>query len=297
MFKIYISIVSLIVFSINISYASFHIYEAQLDAANSLSEQMIINNHMNDPENYNLNDNVLRQEIAAVSRGVAKLEKKSKCNNIFNDLSSNNPNNWACVNVEVLVDNDLISKNTNFRPEDNITKSEAIGMLIKSIGFDYEYNEWINKNWQQQVVEYAANIGVAELFTDYNTNATRGWIFLVADNIIKLDEKNNWTSETTDEIIEEEEQEEEIIVEERVIILDAQRWDYNPNVIRVKKWEKVTLKINNTDVTHWIIISGMGVSSNDEVIIDTSKTWTFEFRCKNYCWSGHKGMVWTIIVE
>jgi hypothetical protein len=39
-----------------------------LEAANSLAEQKIINNHVNDPENYNLSDNVLRQEIAAVAR-------------------------------------------------------------------------------------------------------------------------------------------------------------------------------------------------------------------------------------
>jgi hypothetical protein len=33
----------------------------------------------------------------------------------------------------VLVDNDLISANTNFRPEDFITKAETLGMLIKAI--------------------------------------------------------------------------------------------------------------------------------------------------------------------
>jgi hypothetical protein len=43
------------------------------------------------------------------------------------------PNNWACRNVEPLVENNLISKNDNFRPEDKITKSEAVAMLIKAI--------------------------------------------------------------------------------------------------------------------------------------------------------------------
>jgi hypothetical protein len=54
------------------------------------------------------------------------LDKKDECDNIFDDLSATNPNTWACINVEVLVDNDLISKNTNFRPEDKITKSETL---------------------------------------------------------------------------------------------------------------------------------------------------------------------------
>jgi hypothetical protein len=61
------------------------------------------------------------------------LDKKQKCDNIFADLSATNPNSWACVNVEVLVDNNLISANTNFRPEDFITKAETLGMLIKAI--------------------------------------------------------------------------------------------------------------------------------------------------------------------
>jgi heme/copper-type cytochrome/quinol oxidase subunit 2 len=36
---------------------------------------------------------------------------------------------------------------------------------------------------------------------------------------------------------------------------------------------------------------------DEEVILDTSKTWTFEFRCANYCGEGHSSMEWKIIVE
>jgi Na+-translocating ferredoxin:NAD+ oxidoreductase RnfC subunit len=110
---------------LNISFAGYTTGE-QIEAANNLAEQKIINNHATDPENYNLDSHVLRQEIAAVARGVAMLEKKDTCDNIFADLSATNPNSWACVNVEVLVDNDLISANTNFRPEDFITKAETL---------------------------------------------------------------------------------------------------------------------------------------------------------------------------
>ena len=187
MFKTTISIITLVTISWLSVYASLNLNEEELYAANNLAEQKIINDHVSDPENYNLNDNVLRQEIAAVARWVAKLDKKIRCDNIFADLSDTNPNTWACVNVEVLVDNDLISRNTNFRPEDKITKSETIAMLIKAIWFDYKLDTNSSKNWQQQIVEYAAEKGVIELFTDYNTNATRGWVFKVADITIKKD--------------------------------------------------------------------------------------------------------------
>lgn len=191
MFKKIISTISLIAITSAVSFASYSAVmdysKTELDAANSLAEQNIINNHEMDPENYNLIDNVLRQEIAAVARWVAKLEKKDKCDNIFKDLSATNPNTWACRNVEVLVDNDLISKNENFNPEKNITKSETIAMLIKAIWFDYEYDTSKSWNWQKQVVDYAADKWVIENFTDYNIDATRWWVFKVADVTIKKD--------------------------------------------------------------------------------------------------------------
>ena len=188
MLKKIITTVSLFAISSAIWFASYTVYvKWELEAANSLAEQKIINNHVNDPENYNLSDNVLRQEIAAVARWVAWLEKKDKCDNIFDDLSDTNPNTWACKNVEVLVDNDLISKNSSFRPEDKITKSETIAMLIKAIWFNYSYDTNSSKNWQEQVVDYAADMWVIENFSDYNTDATRWWVFQVADITIKKD--------------------------------------------------------------------------------------------------------------
>ena len=179
-------LLTLIVWIFSISITSLFAYsQAQLDAANNLAWKDIINQHSSDPENYNLDDNVLRQEIAAIARWVARLDKKWKCDNIFADLSATNPNTWACVNVEVLVDNNLISKNTNFRPEDRITKSEALWMLIRAIWFDYEYNSSSSKNWQEQIVEYSSEKWLVENFTDYDTLATRWWIFVVADTTLK----------------------------------------------------------------------------------------------------------------
>jgi len=190
MFKKVISTISLVAITWAISYASYSAVvdnKTELESANSLAEQKIINNHVNNPENYNLSDNVLRQEIAAVARWVAKLPKKWRCDNEFKDLTDTKPNTWACRNVEALADADLIAKNEYFRPEDKITKSETIAMLIKAIWFDYKFNPNSDKNWQEQIVEYAASKGVVELFTDYNTDATRWWVFQVADTTIRKD--------------------------------------------------------------------------------------------------------------
>jgi hypothetical protein len=71
MIKKIISTIALISVTGAVSFASYSAVvdnKTQLESANSLASQGIINDHKNDTENYNLNDNVLRQEIAAVAR-------------------------------------------------------------------------------------------------------------------------------------------------------------------------------------------------------------------------------------
>ncbi len=162
----------------------------ELDSANNLAQKEVIKDKSFDPSLYNLDDFVLRQEIALISRRVSGVEENNYCKNIFDDVSSVNPNDWACKNIEALVENNLISRNDSFRPEDNISKAEALIMLIKSIWFtDFEIDENSSKSWQEQVVEFASQNWVVEEFSDYDTEAKRWWIFKVADFSIKVKEE------------------------------------------------------------------------------------------------------------
>lgn len=151
---------------------------AEVEAANYLAQAGVINNHTANPAGYNLDQNVLRQEIAAVARGVAGLDKKTTCDNVFSDVTATTPNTWACFSVEALADAGLIALNAEFRPEANITKAEAVGMMVKA-AFDDEYTFDSSKgtSWQEQVVAFAAMNGVTPSFTNYDTPATRGFVF------------------------------------------------------------------------------------------------------------------------
>jgi hypothetical protein len=81
---------------------------AQLEAANTLAASGVIVDHSNDPMAYNMDQTVLRQEIAAVARGVFEADhgvaintaKVDTCTDAFDDLSATNPNTWACYTVE-----------------------------------------------------------------------------------------------------------------------------------------------------------------------------------------------------
>jgi hypothetical protein len=78
-----------------------------------------------------------------------------------------------------------------FRPEDNITKAESLKMLIKAIGYDFEYDTNSTVSWQEQYVDFAVEHDIIEEFTDYNTLASRGWVFVVAAHTIEVKEEED----------------------------------------------------------------------------------------------------------
>ncbi len=86
-------------------------------------------------------------------------------------------------------------------------------------------------------------------------------------------------------------------VDTKVINIDASRFQYSQNVIKVKKGEHVKILINNKDTQHGITIPDLGVSGIDSVEFTADKAGTYEFRCPTMCGKGHKDMKGTLIVE
>ena len=162
------------VFSTGVSAAT----TAEVDAANSLAENGFINTQ-SDVAGYNLEQTVLRQEIAKVAANIAGLDAKSSCDNSFADVSATTPNDWACGYVEALLDKGLVSANTNFNPERNISKVEAVKLMLEAAGYTNIFTD-INK-WQEQTVAFAVNEGLVASFSDYDTPATRGFTFAVGN--------------------------------------------------------------------------------------------------------------------
>ena len=70
-----------------------------------------------------------------------------------------------------------------------------------------------------------------------------------------------------------------------MITVDAKRWEYAPNLIKVKKGEKIKLKINNIDTDHNAEFINMKTQTDKDglIIIDTSTTGTFIFKCADFC--------------
>ena len=78
--------------------------------------------------------------------------------------------------------------------------------------------------------------------------------------------------------------------------VDAKRWQFTPDVIRVKKGQKVKIIINNADTTHGINLPDFNVAGNDSVEFTADKIGEFTFKCNTFCGDGHSAMQGKIIV-
>jgi cytochrome c oxidase subunit II len=91
--------------------------------------------------------------------------------------------------------------------------------------------------------------------------------------------------------------------EERVIKVVAKKFDYTPNIIRLKKGESVVLELTTLDVVMGFNAPDFGVRADiipgkvAQVRLQPQKTGECTFFCDIFCGSGHEEMNGTIIVE
>ena len=86
---------------------------------------------------YRLESNVLRQEVIGMAMKLSGITLPTEhiCKNVFKDVTNVKPNNWICRAVEIAVENGIVSNaNKNFNPESNITRAEALALLMKAAG-------------------------------------------------------------------------------------------------------------------------------------------------------------------
>ena len=123
----------------------------------------------------------MRNEAAKVAVNLdGDVSVKTTCDNSFADVSATTPNDWTCGYVEALLDAGKVSANENFNPLSNLTKSEATKMMLEAAGCTDVYTD--AANWQAETVAFAAENDIVASFSDYNTPATRAFVFGVAYN-------------------------------------------------------------------------------------------------------------------
>lgn len=90
----------------------------------------------------------------------------------------------------------------------------------------------------------------------------------------------------------------------KTIEVTASRFEYEPERIEVAEGDRVRLTLHSADTKHGFSIPELGVKTTipkggAPVTVEfvASKPGTFPFKCSEYCGSGHKKMVGTLVVE
>jgi cytochrome c oxidase subunit 2 len=90
--------------------------------------------------------------------------------------------------------------------------------------------------------------------------------------------------------------------EDPVIKIVAKKFDYTPNVIKLKKGVPVVLEFTTLDVFMGFKVPDLGVRTDiipgkvSRVRLVPDKVGTFPFVCDIFCGSGHEDMTGTIVV-
>ena len=151
-----------------------------LKAANGLAWAWVINDNSDNPDGYNFASTIFRNEAAKVAVNLdPSISMKLSCNKSFADVNTITPNTWTCGYAEALLDAGKISANTKFNPLSRLTKAEATKMMLEAAGCTNVYTN--AAFWQAEVAAFAAWNWLINNFTDYNTYATRAFVFEIAD--------------------------------------------------------------------------------------------------------------------
>jgi hypothetical protein len=110
------------------------------------------------------------------------------CKNYFSDVKYNADNNWICRAVELAADSWLVSKsNKTFRPQDTITRAEALAIITKAGGISMVTDEDLEAYKKSSIGTWPMNLSEKQIFgTD---------IVWIQKLLLTVSEKAQWIYE------------------------------------------------------------------------------------------------------
>ncbi len=131
---------------------------------------------------YRLDNTITRAEVIGMALKIKwiTLPNNYICKNYFIDAPYNPSNNWICRAVELAADNGIITRgNTKARPQDSITRAEALAMLVwkfEAEWRDYPYSFDTTISWQRFLLWHAVEKGIVDLSKLQKTSPSEPWM-------------------------------------------------------------------------------------------------------------------------
>lgn len=89
----------------------------------------------------------------------------------------------------------------------------------------------------------------------------------------------------------------------RVVAITANRYQFTPNEVTLKKGERVKFQMTSEDMTHGLFVKDLAIDTDivpgktTEFTLTPQKAGKFTAICVHYCGPGHGNMHMTIVVE
>lgn len=164
-------IIFLLLFFLSLSSALADEY----DAANFLAQKWVLVDQSSEPKKYNIKSKITRKEFISIIINLSWGTTKTKCEFNFNDVI----NDWGCKYIDEAYERGLIEKNEKFRPEKNISRGEALGLIFKALKLESQITEPWQKGYFEAAIEQKL---MSEQMYLYNFSAKRWWIFDIVAN-------------------------------------------------------------------------------------------------------------------
>jgi len=143
----------------------------QRKSAEFLAGKKIINNFSLNPGWYNLESFISRKEVMKVIINTSTISPNESCSEIFFDVE----NDWGCKYIEAAFEYEYITWNQSFRPDDRLSKTEALKLIFKARNIEKAYS---TNSWQEDYISTALYYWyIDEKYSNHNEPATRWWLF------------------------------------------------------------------------------------------------------------------------
>lgn len=118
--------------------STFAYTTTDIAGANYLASKRIIKDWSSEPKNYRFDDYIARSEIMGMVLAMMNITRNTHCRGDFADVPKSDTD-WVCRTIETAADHGLINAKPigmKTRPYGNITRAEALGILMKAFPED-----------------------------------------------------------------------------------------------------------------------------------------------------------------
>lgn len=156
--------------------------KADLDAESIKSAQIladagIIVDNAKNPTAYNISSSITRREMLKIMLKIAGVTPSETCVWKFADLPKSD---WGCKYAETALKLWYLAPNKYFRPNDNVSKVEALKMIFKAKNISVSPTS----DWREWYMQKSVELWYSSSFKDYDSASKRSFVFNVGAKTI-----------------------------------------------------------------------------------------------------------------